>query len=220
MSASVVSHYKSTFSCLKSVGKVYMQEGACLCVSSSAQGQNTISSKPPKSLQPLINLKSYHDHSVHMRTMDRILGKQLSPAPPHRQDSNELQPMVPHRTDEHWSRERSLQFWKKKYLFFKSLTSPCINSSRRSGMGFPYSQLSSHLWETLIPCDCLGLGGNNHGSFCATLAMTKHPCLCTVRDPCQPSCRLQLVNSLGARGNTRPPGLKQNNSKKPNTPTK
>jgi len=107
----------------------------------------------------------------------------------------------------------------KKY-FLKNFTSLCISSWRNSGMGFPYSQLSAHLQETLIPCDFLGLGGNNHGCFCATLAMTKPPCLCTLRAPCQPSCRLRLINSLGARGNTQPPGPKPNDSKKPTAPAK
>lgn len=53
LSVPVISHHKSTFSYLKSAGKVYIQEGACLCVSSSAQGQNTISSKSQKSLHHL-----------------------------------------------------------------------------------------------------------------------------------------------------------------------
>lgn len=218
LSVPVISHHKSTFSYLKSVGKVYTQEGACLCVSSSAQGQNTISSKSQKSLHHLSIWKATTTiRSTCVRWTKSLASGSALLHHPGRTAMNcspwsHTEPM---NTDP----ESVVYNSGKKYLFLKSFTPPCINSSRSSGMGFPYSQLSSHLQETLIPCDSLGLGGNNHGFFCATLAMTKHPCLCTVRDPCQPSCRLQLVNSLGAAGNTPPPGLKQNNPKKPTTPT-
>lgn len=136
--------------------------------------------KPPKSLRPFINLKSYHDHSVHMCTMDRILRKRLSLAPPCRWDNDALQSMVPHQSTERWSRMLiALQiivvynFGKKVLIFLQVLHHHALILQEAQEWGFPTVSFLHTSEKRQFPATfCESHGGNNHGSFCATLTMT------------------------------------------------